>query len=135
MANNVKQNPTEKTALATKLNTDIGINATVNIYGGTQPTDASVAAGSSALVTWAMNATAFGAVSGATLTATTPATASPNAAVSGTAAWGRVATSGGVGVIDFTVGATASDMNLSTGTTITAGSPVLFSAFSYTFAN
>ena len=135
MANNVKLSPAEKTALATKLNTDIGINATVNIYGGTQPTDPSVAAGSSALVTWAMNATAFGTVSGATLTATTPATASPNAAVSGTAVWGRVATSGGVGIIDFTEGATGADMNLSTGTTITAGSPVLFSAFSYTFAN
>ena len=57
-----------------------------------------------------------------------------SADASGTATWGRVVTSGGTFVADFSVGTSGSDLNLTTNV-IVAGQPVSISGFAVTEGN
>ena len=107
---------------------DAGTAAIIEIYTGTQPTDADTAIGAQTkLATLTMSAVAFGAVSdnnpGAIMTA---AAISPDvsADASGTAAWFRMLTqAGGTVILDGSVAVAGADMNFST-VAFTAGSQI-----------
>ena len=136
----------ERQALLAKLNTDIGINAVIDLYSGTMPAnvDTAPAVGDAVLVTFAGNATAFGSVGGGsagiewTLTAGAIAASSGLAAAgSGTAAtWARISTSGGTAVIDVDVGGTGSGATLIlTNVSIASGQAVAINSLTITGAN
>lgn len=114
------------TAMKTAI--DAGTAAIIEIYEGTQPTDADTAIGAQTkLATLTMNATAFGAVSdaapGAEMTA---AAISPDtsADATGTAQFFRILTqAGGTTIMDGSVGTSGADMNFNS-TGFSAGSQI-----------
>lgn len=118
------------TAIKTAI--DAGTAAIIEIYDGTQPTDADTAVGAQTkLATLTMAATAFGAVSddapGAIMTADT-ITADASADATGTAAWFRLLTqAGGTTILDGSVGTSGADMNFNT-VAFTAGSEIALTA-------
>lgn len=122
------------TALKTAL--DAGTAAIIEIYDGTQPTDADTAIGAQVkLATLTMSATAFGAVSdaapGATMTAAA-ITGDAGADTDGTAAWARVLTqSGGTTICDMSVGTSGANINFNT-VSFVAGSTVDISSLVFT---
>lgn len=107
---------------------DAGTAAVIQIYTGSQPTDADTAIGAQVLLaTLTMNATAFGAVGdanpGAEMTAAA-ITGDSSADATGTAAWFRMLTqAGGTTILDGSVGTSGADLNFNT-TAFTAGSAV-----------
>lgn len=114
------------TAIKTAI--DAGTAAIIEIYDGTQPTDADTAVGAQTkLATLTMNATAFGAVSddtpGAIMTAAA-ITGDSSADATGTASWFRLLTqSGGTTILDGSVGTSNADLVFNT-VSFTMGSQV-----------
>lgn len=126
--------------------TNAGLNAlaatanggTLNIYSGSQPTDANTAtSGQTLLVTLTFSGTAFGngVASGSAgskvCTATANAITAGTAGNTGTAAWFRILTSGSGVCIDGSVGTAGCDLNLSS-TAISTGAIVSISSFTIT---
>lgn len=110
--------------------TAIGSNGLLRIYDGSQPAGPGTAvSGQNLLAELALSATA-GTVSGGVLTFGT-ITQDSSANATGTATWYRVTTSGGVAVVDGSVGTSGADLNLNT-TSIVTGGPVAVSSFTYT---
>lgn len=108
--------------------------ATLTIYSGTRPANANTAlSGNTALATFTLNSTAFGAASSGVITlAGTPLTVV--ASNTGTAVFFRVATggTGGAGVcFDGDVATSGSDLNLNS-TSITSGVNVTISSGTFT---
>ena len=107
-------------------------SGTINIYDGTQPTDANTAIGAQTLLaTLTLGATAFGASAASGTAPSRVVTATANsitgdssADATGTAAWFRVLKSDGTTVVyDGSVGTSGADLNLAT-TSIVAGEAV-----------
>lgn len=111
-------------------------NGYLEIYSGSQPTDANTAVTSQVLLaTLRFASTAFGAsvASGTTpsrvATATANAISDVSASASGTAAWCRALKSDGTSVVmDGTVGTSGCDLNL-VDTSLTSGETVSISSF------
>lgn len=115
---------------------DSGGAGTMVIYDGTIPADADVAITSqNALVTWTLQATAFGAAAdatpGATATLTAPSTANPTASATGTATFFRLISGGGNVVLQGTCGTSDADMIMST-TSIVTGENVTLNSMTFT---
>jgi hypothetical protein len=113
-------------------------SGTLNIYSGTQPTDANTAIGAQVLLaTVTFNATAFGTpvASGSAgskiVTATANSITSGTAVATNTAAWFRVLTSGAATVFDGSVGTATADLVLNT-TSIVSGGTVGVTSFTIT---
>lgn len=86
-------------------------SGTIKIYTGTIPTDADTAVGAQTLLaTLTFNAAAFPAASNGVLTAAA-ITSDTSADATGTAAWARIASSGGTTKMDVTVGTSGEDIN------------------------
>ena len=89
-------------------------SGTIKIYTGTIPTDADTAIGAQTLLaTLTFNAAAFPAASNGVLTAAA-ITSDSSIDATGTAAWARIATSGGTTKMDVTVGTSGDDINFNT---------------------
>ena len=89
-------------------------SGTIKIYTGTIPTDADTALGAQTLLaTLTFNAAAFPGASNGVLTAAA-ITSDSSADATGTAAWARIASSGGTTKIDCTVGTSGEDINFNT---------------------
>lgn len=89
-------------------------SGTIKIYTGTIPTDADTAVGAQTLLaTLTFNAAAFPAASNGVITAAA-ITSDTSADATGTAAWARLATSGGTTKMDVTVGTSGEDINFNT---------------------
>lgn len=112
------------------ITTAIGASGLLRIYDSTRPATGGAATTLGAQLP--LSATFAPASSGGVLTANAITTA--NASASITATWGRLTTSGGTAIVDFSVAAAASDLNLST-TTIVSGQPVAVSSFVITEGN
>ena len=113
----------------------------LEIYSGTQPTDANTAIGAQVLLSsgLTMGSTAFGASSASGSAGSKVVTATANsitsdtsAAATGTAAWFRLYKSDGTTVImDGSVGTSGCDLNLST-TSIVMGATVAVTSLTLT---
>lgn len=103
----------------------------IRIYDGTRP--ASGGAATTLLATLTCTDPSFGAASSGTLTAAT-ITQDSAADATGTATWFQVVTSAGTFIIDGSVAASGSDLNLTT-TSIITGQPVSISSFVITEGN
>lgn len=113
------------------ITTAIGASGRLRIYDGTRPATGGTATALGADLPLA--ATFAGAASIGVLTAS-GVPLSANASASITATWGRLTTSGGTAIVDFNVGTSGSDLNLTT-TTIISGQPVSVSSFVITEGN
>lgn len=116
---------------ADAITTAIGASGLLRIYDGTRP--ATGGSATTLLAELALSATFAGAASGGVLTASA-ITQDSSANASGTATWGRLTTSGGTAVVDFSVGTSGSDLNLTT-TAIVATQPVSVTSFVITEGN
>lgn len=140
MASNLKLSTGAKNAMidATGLNAYIGTSAKLNIYAGTQPTDANTAIGAQTLLaTLICNATAFGSASAGVLTAgaISSTTGLAGAGTGTSATFFRLTKSDGTTVVmDGTVSSSAADLNLNN-TSIASGQSVSVSSFTYTRNN
>lgn len=86
-------------------------SGTIKIYTGTIPTDADTALGAQTLLaTLTFNAAAFPGASNGVITAAA-ITSDSSADATGTAAWARIASSGGTTKMDVTVGTSGEDIN------------------------
>lgn len=103
----------------------------LRIYDGSRP--ASGGAATTLLATLTFSDPSFGAASSGALTASA-ITQDSSADATGTATWFRVVTSAGTFIIDGSVGASGSDLNLTT-TSIITGQPVSISSFVITEGN
>lgn len=103
----------------------------LRIYDGSRP--ASGGAATTLLATLTFSDPAFGAASSGSVTASA-ITQDSSADATGTATWFRVVDSTGTFVIDGSVGASGSDLNLTT-TSIITGQPVSISSFVITEGN
>lgn len=115
---------------------DSGGAGTLVIYDGTIPADADTAITSqNTLVTYTLQATAFGgaadATPGATATLTAPSTPNPNASATGTATFFRVISGGGNAVLQGTCGTSDADMIMST-TSVVSGEAVTLNSMTFT---
>ncbi len=103
----------------------------IDIYTGTQPTNADTAIGAQVkLARLTLNATAFGAASAGVATANA-ITSDSSADATGTAAWFRALTSGGAMMWDGSVGTSGCNLNLNS-VSIVAAAPVAVTSFTYT---
>ncbi|NQW93543.1 MAG: hypothetical protein HQ446_05855 [Polaromonas sp.] len=120
-----------RTAQMSQLNTIIGINAQIRLFSGVAPATVDTATSGTLLVSFAGNATAFGAAASGVLTAS--AVAGVNAAAAGTAGYYRINTTAGVAVTQGTITATGGggDMTL-TNTNIAAGQACTFTSLTIT---
>lgn len=120
-----------KTSRAAAISSAIGASGNLLIYTGTIPTNPDTApSGNTLLATLPCSAT-FGAAASGVLTAN--AITQANAVASGTAAWARLQTSGGVGIVDMDVGTSGASLNLNT-TAIVSGGPVQVTSLTLTEA-
>ena len=123
---------TARTNRMTQLNTDIGINAVIKVFSGTQPANCGTADSGTLLATFAGNAAGFGTVASQVLTAA--AVASVTAAASGTAGYFRVYPSAATttnAVFQGTAGLSGTDMIL-TANPVTAGQSCNFTSLTIT---
>jgi hypothetical protein len=134
MANNLKYAVTLKNRKLDGITTELGSNALIRIYSGTQPTNPDTAlAGNTLLAELACSTTfAAGAASGV-LTASS-ITADSSADNTGTATWFTICTSGGTRKIDGSVGTSGCDMNINS-TAISSGANVSVSSLTITSGN
>lgn len=134
MASNLKYAAALKNAKLDAITSQLGSNALLRLYSGTQPTNPDTAlSGNTLLAELPCSATfAPGAASGV-LTASA-ITADSAADATGTATWGTLVTSGGTRKIDFSVGTSGADLNLNT-TSIVDGAQVSVSSLTITSAN
>ena len=126
----IQYSTTHRTNQITTLNTDIGINAQVILYSGTPPANVAAAlTGTTLLVQFAGNSSAFGTVSSGVLTAN--AIANATASATGTASFFRINTSGGTAVMQGTCGTSGADMIL-TNTSVASSQVCTFSSMTIT---
>lgn len=126
----IQYSTTHRTNQITTLNTDIGTNAQIILYSGTPPANVAAAlTGTTLLVQFAGNASAFGTVSSGVLTAN--AIANATASATGTASFFRINTSGGTAVMQGTCGTSGADMIL-TNTSIASSQVCTFSSMTIT---
>ncbi|MEK9722830.1 MAG: hypothetical protein VW405_05010 [Rhodospirillaceae bacterium] len=131
MANNPKRSNTAVNAAADAVCPLLN-NGYLRIYDGTQPATADTAISTQTLLAelrW--NATAFGSASSGVSTANS-ITADSSADATGTATWFRALESDGSTVVfDGSVSTSGADLNLNS-VSITAGSAVSVTSFTYT---
>lgn len=121
---------TVRNAMLDAITTAAGASATLKFYTGPRP--ASGGAATTLLATLTCSVTFAPAASGGVLTLN--AITGANAVATGTAAWFRIATSGGTFVIDGDVGTSLSDLNMSS-VSFVSGQPVAVSSFVITEGN
>jgi hypothetical protein len=114
-----------------QITTAIGASGLLRIYDGTRPASGGTA--TTLLAQLALSATSAPAAAAGVLTFNA-ITQDASADATGTATWGRVTTSGGTFVIDFSISTSGSDMNMTT-TSIVATQPVSCSSFVITEGN
>lgn len=113
---------------------DIGASGLLRIYDGTPPTSANDAlSGNTLLATLPLSATAAPAASGGVLTYSS-ITDDSSADATGTASFFRVLTSGAAAVAQGSVGTSGEDINLNT-VSIVAGGNVAVSSLVWTAGN
>lgn len=113
---------------------DAGTAGFLDIYDGTQPTNADTAIGSQTLLAHlTFSSTSFPGASSGAMTANT-ITADSSANATGTASWFRITNSSAAAIIDGTVGTSGSDLNLNT-VAITSGVEVAVSELTLTAGN
>lgn len=127
---------TTKNHRATQINTDIGTSALVKFYSGTAPATPDTAATGTLLATLTGNASAWGTVSGAVVTAN--AITQANAVATGTVGYVRVCTSAqtagtAAGIVDLDAGTSGTSVIMNT-TSIVSGGPVQITACTFTEA-
>lgn len=113
------------------ITTAVGTSGLIDIYDGTKPATGGTA--TTLLAQLTCSATFAPAASGGVLTANA-ITADASANATGTATWGRLKTSGGTTVADFTVGTSGTSLILTTAS-IVATQPVSISSFVITEGN
>lgn len=134
MANNINYTDAVRNARMDAITTAVGNAGLLQIYDGAQPTDADTAVGAQNKLAELTCGSPFAAgASNGVLTAGAITTDS-SANASGTAAWFRLTTSGGTGVLDGTVGTSSSDLILNT-VSIVSGGPVAVSSWVLTHGN
>jgi hypothetical protein len=130
MASNIKIATAARNAMLDVLTAQIGSSGKLKIYDGTQPTNPQTAiSGPVLLATLSLSATAAPGASGGVLTFN--AITQANAAQTGTATWYSVTKADDTRIIEGSVGASNSDLNLNTAS-IVSGGPVSVSSFAYT---
>lgn len=122
---------TVRNGMLDQITSAIGASGLLRIYDGTRPASGGTA--TTLLAQLALSATSAPAASGGVLTFNA-ITQDSSADATGTATWGRVTTSGGTFVIDFSISTSGSDMNMTT-TSIVATQPVSCSSFVITEGN
>ena len=122
---------TVRNGMLDQITSAIGASGLLRIYDGTRPASGGTA--TTLLAQLALSATSAPAASGGILTFNA-ITQDSSADATGTATWGRVTTSGGTFVIDFSISTSGSDMNMTT-TSIVATQPVSCSSFVITEGN
>lgn len=122
---------TVRNGMLDQITTAIGASGLLRIYDGTRPASGGTA--TTLLAQLALSATAAPAAAAGVLTFNA-ITQDSSADATGTATWGRVTTSGGTFVIDFSISTSGSDMNMTT-TSIVATQPVSCSSFVITEGN
>lgn len=123
-----------KNAMLDAITTALGASPLLRIYDGTPPANAGTAlSGNTLLATLPMSATPFPAASGGTLTANA-ITSDASADATGTASFFRLLTSGATAVVQGTVGTSGADLNLNS-VSITAGGTVAVSSLVITGGN
>lgn len=133
MASNLKYSTALKNAKLDAITTQVGGSALLRIYDGTQPAGPGTAISTqNLLATLTCNATFAPGASGGVLTAN--AITGANAALTGTASWFRLLTSGATAVIDGTVGTASSDAIIDN-TSIVSGQAVSCTALTITAGN
>lgn len=113
------------------ITTAVGASGLIRIYNGTQPATGGTA--TTLLAELTCSSTFAAAASGGVLTANS-ITQDSSADATGTATWGRLATSGGTAVADFTAGTSGTSLILTTAS-IVATQPVSISSFAITEGN
>lgn len=113
------------------ITTAIGASGLLRIYDGSRPATGGTA--TTLLAQCALSGTAAPGASSGVLTFSS-ITQDSSADATGTATWGRLTTSGGTAVADFSCGTSGSDLNLTT-TSIVATQPVSVSSFVITEGN
>jgi hypothetical protein len=113
-------------------------SGTLVLYSGTQPTNPDTAlSGNTALATFTLGATAFGAGTTAnpSVAALSGTPLSATAGASATATFGRFLKSDGTTVVaDVTIGTSGSDINLNS-TSITSGGTVTITSYTWSLAS
>jgi hypothetical protein len=109
----------------------VGTSGLIRIYDGTQPATGGTA--TTLLAELTCSTTFAPAASGGILTAN-GITSDSSANATGTATWGRLTTSGGTAVADFTAGTSGTSLILTTAS-IVATQPVSISTFVITEGN
>lgn len=133
MASNLKYSTALKNAKLDAITTQVGGSALLRIYDGSQPAGPGTAISTqNLLATLTCNATFAPGASGGVLTAN--AITGANAALTGTASWFRLLTSGATAVIDGTVGTASSDAIIDN-TSIVSGQAVSCTALTITAGN
>jgi hypothetical protein len=122
---------TVRNGMLDQITSAIGASGLLRIYDGTRPASGGTA--TTLLAQLALSATAAPAAAAGVLTFNA-ITQDSSADATGTATWGRVTTSGGTFVIDFSISTSGSDMNMTT-TSIVATQPVSCSSFVITEGN
>lgn len=122
---------TVRNAMLDAITTAVGTSGLLRIYDGTRP--ASGGAATVLLAELALSATFAAAAASGVLTANA-ITQDSSANATGTATWFRVTTSAGGFVIDGSIAASGSDLNM-TPTSITITQPVQVTSFVITEAN
>lgn len=106
-------------------------SGTIKVYTGSMPATPETAVGAQTLLgTLTLNSTAFGSASSATPSVATAnsITQDSSADATGTAAWARIASSGGTAIMDVDVGTSSTTIVLNT-TSIVSGGPISISSF------
>ena len=120
-----------RNAMLDAITSAIGASGLLRIYDGSRP--ASGGSATTKLAELALSATAAPGASGGVLTFSS-ITQDASADATGTATWFRIVTSGGAFVLDWSVGTSGSDLNLTT-TSIVATQPVSVTSFVITEGN
>jgi len=114
-----------------EITTAMGSSSLTRIYDGTRPVTGGTA---TTLLAELANSTTFAPAASSGVLTANAITQDSSANASGTATWGRGTTSGGTAVMDWNVGTSGSDMNLTT-TTIVITQPVSVTSFVITEGN
>lgn len=121
-------------AIRTALDAGSGTTgATLNIYTATRPASGAAITSQTLLGTLTCSSSCASAASNGTITFNT-ITQDSAADASGTATWGRAFNKSGTFVMDFSVGTSGAELNLSNNV-ITAGGPISISSMSITDGN
>lgn len=136
MPQNLKLATAVRNARADAITTYAGANALINLYSGTQPATANTAlSGNTLLAQLTCGSTYAAAASGGVLTLNS-ITSDSNADATGTCSFFRHFQSNGTTVVmDGAAGTSASDLNLTGTTNITAGQTVSISSAVFTEGN